>query len=79
MRIDGLTDHQVVLLDMMWECETPRELMELRECLTEYEQQMMDVLIHLVHMEQVEPEIMAMREFPTVERLLKRIKNGKST
>lgn len=79
MRIDGLTDHQVALLDMMWECETPRELMELRECLTEHEQQTMDVLIHLVHMETVEPEVLAMREFPTVQRLLKRIKNGKST
>ena len=79
MRIDGLTDHQVVLLDMMWECETPRELMELRDTLTRDEQKMMDVLIHLVYMESVEPEILAMKEFPMVQMLLEKIKHGKST
>lgn len=79
MRIDGLTEHQIVLLDMMWECETPRELIELRETLTRSEQKTMDVLIHLVHMETVEPEILAMKEFPMVQMLLEKIKNGKYT
>ena len=79
MRLDGLTEHQIALLDMMWECETPRELIELRETLTQSEQKTMDVLIHLVHMETVEPEILAMKEFPMVQMLLEKIKNGKYT
>ncbi len=77
--VEGLMDYQVALLNVMWECETPRELMNFRSSLTPAMQEEVDVLINLVHMEHIEPEIQSMTSFPMVERLLKKIKNERSS
>lgn len=75
IHIDGLTEHQVYLLDMMWSCETPNELWSFRETLPIEDQKTIDILIRLVHMETIEDDIMSMKRFPVVEKLLNKIKN----
>jgi len=74
-RIEGLTLHQINLLDVMWTCETPHELQSFKETLPVHDQKTIDVLVRLVHMELIEDEIMNMKTFPDVEKLLDRIKN----
>tara|TARA_B100001250_G_C19815874_1_gene798345 strand:- start:5006 stop:5230 length:225 start_codon:yes stop_codon:yes gene_type:complete len=72
--IEGLTEHQCRLLDMMWSCEHPSEIYALRNSLTSKDRKEMDVLVELVMIQQYDEEVARMNKFPIAEELLKKIK-----
>ena len=55
--IDGLTDKQVAMLDVMWSCETQEQLNDWKSYLTKQDQQMVDSLTILIQMEMIEEDV----------------------
>lgn len=54
INIENLTPYQVDMLDAMWACESMEEYMDWYNLLDEEDQEMADVLQHLVIMETME-------------------------
>ena len=70
MIIEGLTQHQVELLDEMWACDTMEEYDTFYALLTEEDQQQADLLQRLVIMTALDDDMAQQTSFPEAEKLL---------
>lgn len=57
IQIEGLTEHQKILLDTMWELKTPEELYEWMETITEENLRTVHVLIDMVQLAYIDRDV----------------------
>jgi len=74
MRIEGLTEHQVELLDTMWAIEEFTELEEWMATLSRADRMEAQRLQQLVILETFE-ELLAADKYPDANRVIDRIRN----
>jgi hypothetical protein len=74
MRIEGLTEHQVELLDTMWEIQEFDELEEWMKTLSRADQRECENLQRLVILETFE-ELMEESKYPEANRVIDKIRN----
>ena len=74
MRIEGLTEHQVELLDTMWEIQEFDELEEWMKTLSRADRLECENLQQLVILETFE-ELLAADKYPDANRVIDRIRN----
>ena len=72
MIFDDLTAHQCRLLDMMFQCENPKEIYELRHSLQPRDRKELDVLVELVILDQIDNEVKEMKTFPALTKIFKK-------
>lgn len=70
MRIENLTQHQVDLLNAMWDCDTLEDYEAFYCLLDDDDQQMADTLQRLVIIESLDDHMAAETEFPEAKKLL---------
>ncbi len=71
MIFDDLTAHQCKLLDMMFQCENPKEIYQLRYSLKPKDRKELDVLVELVILDQIDKEVEGMKTFPALSKIFK--------
>lgn len=76
MVIDGLTDRQVQLCDMLWACDTEEDILELALALPPVEREQLAVLQEMMILEASEEQLNGMSTFPDADALLKKIKKN---
>jgi hypothetical protein len=74
MRIEGLTEHQVELLDTMWEIQEFDELEEWMKTLSRADQRECENLQRLVILETFE-ELLDLSKYPEANRVIDKIRN----
>ena len=74
MIIEGLTQHQCNLLDMMFSCENPKEIYSLRERLSLQDKRELDTLVELVILDNIDREVDKMSRFPDAEKIFRELK-----
>jgi hypothetical protein len=74
MRIEGLTERQVDLLDTMWEIQEFDELEEWMKTLSRADQRECESLQRLVILETFE-ELMEQSKYPEANRVIDKIRN----
>ena len=74
ININGLTPHQVALLDEMWACDTFEEYETFYALLDEQDQQQADLLQRLVLIESLDADMANDTVFPEANRLLDKFK-----
>lgn len=75
IRIDGLTDEQCDMLDLIYACDTSTELREFIGCLDVRERAMAYSLMQLVMYETIEAEIIEpMTHYPDAMRIINKLK-----
>lgn len=70
MIIEGLTEHQVELLNEMWACDTLEDYEAFYELLSEEDQQQADLLQRLVIMTALDDDMAEQTSFPEAQKLL---------
>ena len=76
MKIDGLTQEQVEMLDKLWSIDTVEELQEFRSSLPTFRRQQVDTLTEMLIQESLEEDIVRMTRYPDAENLIARAKRG---
>ena len=74
MRIDGLNQEQVEMLDKLWSMDTIEEVEQFRSTLPKFRQQQVDTLMEMVIMEIKEKELDLMERYPDAEEMIERLK-----
>lgn len=74
MIIDGLTDRQVQLCDMLWACDTMDDVEELMNLLYEPERTQAHTLMQIMIMDSREEELSLMERYPDAEAMLEKLK-----
>tara|TARA_Y100000004_G_scaffold82717_1_gene92748 strand:- start:293 stop:520 length:228 start_codon:yes stop_codon:yes gene_type:complete len=74
MMIEGLTQHQCNLLDMMFSCENPKEIYDLRQRLSQKDRHELDTLVELVILDNIDREVDKMTRFPEAEKIFRELK-----
>lgn len=72
--IDGLTPHQVELLDAMWACDTFEEYQTFYDLLDEEDQQQADMLQRLILIECLDEDMINMSAYPDAMKVIDSIK-----
>ena len=57
IRIEGLTEHQKILLDTMWELNTPEDLYEWMDTITEENLRTVHVLNDMVQLSYIDKDV----------------------
>ena len=70
IEINGLTKHQVALLDEIWACDTREEFEEFLETLDPQEKVEADRLQRLVLLESLDEDMKDMCEYPSARKVL---------
>ena len=73
IRLEGLSEEQVELLDIMWSFDSSEDFLEWKYTLNNRLQMQVDVLVQLLGYEIMEREIQAMETYPDAEKILKKI------
>lgn len=73
MRIDGLTEHQVKILDELWACDTIEEMQIYMQSKSEKELQEIVNLREMIVLAHVDEEVEQMSSYPEAENILKSI------
>lgn len=74
MIIDGLTERQVQLCDMLWACDTVDDVEELMNLLYEPERTQAQTLMQIMIMDSREEELSLMERYPDAEAMLEKLK-----
>jgi hypothetical protein len=72
--IEGLTQHQVELLDAMWACDTFEEYETFIDLLDEEDRHMADLLQKVLIMECLDNDMAQETQFPEANQLLDKFK-----
>lgn len=72
--LTGLTDRQTQLCDMLWECDTEDDILELAMALPPVEREQLAVLKDMMIQESLEEELSLMERYPDAEEMLERLK-----
>lgn len=76
IRLEGLSEEQVELLDIMWSFDSSEDFLEWKQTLNHRLQMQVEVLVQLLGYEIMEREIQAMTSYPDAEKMLKKfVKN----
>lgn len=70
MEINGLTEHQVALLDEMWACDTMEEFEEFLDTLDPEERAEAERLQRIVLLEALDEDMAQQNEFPEARRVI---------
>lgn len=73
MRIDGLTEHQVKILDELWACDTVEEMQIYMQSKSEKELQEIVNLREMIILAHVDEEIEQMGSYPEAAEMLRSI------
>ena len=73
MTIDGLTERQVQLCDMLWACDTMEDVQELMDQLYEPERQQAETLMQIMIQDSLEEELAGMTRYPDAEKIFKKM------
>jgi hypothetical protein len=80
MRLEGLTQEQIEICDILWTCESVEEYYEFLEVLDERQRKIAQVLVRCIMYEEIEETQMAQLDavgrYPDAERLLNKIMNN---
>lgn len=76
IRIDGLTQHQRELLDMMWEKDTQEELYTWMDTLSDSSFREVNVLIDMVQLALIDSEITCTSDLSLANELIERAKKN---
>lgn len=74
LTLDGLTNRQVALLDVIWAIDSREELIAFRSTLPEEIKTELDTLVQLIIYESMEDDIMAMKSYPDAEKMINDLK-----
>jgi lysyl-tRNA synthetase class I len=75
IKIDGLTDEQADMLDVIWSCDSYDELKQLMACLDERERIMATTLVTVIMHEEIEQHVIKpMKSYPDAIRIINKIK-----
>lgn len=74
MEIRGLTDRQVELCDMLWDCATMEDVHTLMNSLPAVEKPQAETLMEIMVQESREEELSLMERYPDAEAMIERLK-----
>ena len=74
MRIDGLTEHQVKILDELWACETMEDLERYVANKSDTQLQEIITLREMIMLSHIDEQVEMMGEYPDVEFMIKNLK-----
>ena len=72
--LTGLTDRQTQLCDMLWDCDTDEDILELALALPPVEREQLAVLQEMMLQEAAEEELSLMDRYPAAEEMLEILK-----
>lgn len=72
IRLEGLSEEQVELLDIMWSFDSSEDFLEWKYTLNQRLQMQVEVLVQLLGYEIMEREIQAMDSYPDAKKMLKK-------
>ena len=76
MQIDGLTQEQKELLELIWSLESYEELLEFLDVLTPEDRRTAQTLIKLILLERIEDDLVKpLTHYPDAEMFIEYIKN----
>jgi hypothetical protein len=73
--IDGLTPHQVDMLNHMWSIDSYQDLIEWQGSLSYEERQVSETLVDLVTLAELDSMLLAKDDFVDANKLIAKIKN----
>jgi hypothetical protein len=73
--IDGLTPHQVDMLNHMWEIDSYQDLLDWQESLSYEERQISETLVDLVTLAELDSTLLAKEDFTDANKLIAKVKN----
>lgn len=73
MRIDGLTEHQVKILDELWECDTIEDMQRYLQSKSDAEIQEVVSLREMIMLAHVDEAVEKMDSYPDAAKMLKSI------
>ena len=74
MRIDGLTEHQVKILDELWACETMEDLERYVANKSDTQLQEIITLREMIVLSHIDEQVEMMGEYPDVEFMIRNLK-----
>lgn len=76
IQIEGLTAHQTMLLDTMWEKDTHEELQDWMRTITPNNRRMVEVLIQMVQLAYIDSEITCTSDLSLANELIEKAKKS---
>ena len=76
IQIEGLTAHQTMLLDTMWEKDTHEELQDWMQKITPNNRRMVEVLIQMVQLAYIDSEITCTSDLSLANELIEKAKKS---
>lgn len=76
IQIEGLTAHQTMLLDTMWEKDTHEELQDWMRTITPNNRRMVEVLIHMVQLAYIDSEITCTSDLSLANELIEKARKS---
>jgi uncharacterized protein YukE len=76
IQIEGLTAHQTMLLDTMWEKDTHEELQDWMQKITPNNRRMVEVLIHMVQLAYIDSEINCTSDLSLANELIEKARKS---
>ena len=73
MKIDGLTQEQVEMLDKLWSLNTLEEVNEFKQGLPLFRRQQVDTLMEMLYQEACEEALQQVGAYPDTVELFKRL------
>ena len=76
IQIEGLTAHQTMLLDTMWEKDTHEELQDWMRTITPNNRRMVEVLIQMVQLAYIDSEITCTSDLSLANELIEKARKS---
>lgn len=76
IQIEGLTAHQTMLLDTMWEKDTYEELQDWMQKITPNNRRMVEVLIQMVQLAYIDSEITCTSDLSLANELIEKARKS---
>ena len=76
MRIEGLNNEQVRMLDTIWQLDSIAEYFEWKADQSPRRQRMAEVLVYMLGLAAIDEEIDAMDSYPDAEKIIEKIQNS---
>jgi len=76
IQIEGLTAHQTMLLDTMWEKDTHEELQDWMQKITPNNRRMVEVLIQMVQLAYIDSEITCTSDLSLANELIEKARKS---
>ena len=73
--IDGLTAHQVDMLNHMWCIDSYQDLLNWQDSLSYEDRQVSETLVDLVTLAELDALLLSKEDFSDADKLIKKIKN----